>query len=333
MELLYGAGFASGKEIYVFFAKFGIYGIVGAIISAILTGNIIYKTIKIVKKYNIESNNKFIDEVSKSKNNKIQKINKKFLKSTINIFLVISFFIMMAGFSSYFKQRFNIQIIVSSLIMSIILYITFLNNIEGIMKINEVVIPILLIILTYLIVKTPINMQTNLIKVEPISQLFQEIVMAIIYASYNSVLLIPIIISVNKYMKSNKEIKKIEIFITIIIIALSIGMMNIIWNSDIDIESVDLPIIKILERNEIEENLYSLVLIIAIFTSAVSAGYGFLENIKNRRQYKKIAILMCLAGIVIAHIGFGKLVEFLYPLFGLIGVFQIILIEREYKKI
>ena len=333
MELLYGAGFASGKEIYVFFAKFGIYGIVGAIISAILTGNIIYKTIKIVKKYNIESNNKFIDEVSKSKNNKIQKINKKFLKSTINIFLVISFFIMMAGFSSYFKQRFNIPIIVSSLIMTIILYITFLNNIEGIMKINEVVIPILLIILTYLIVKTPINMQTNLIKVEPISQLFQAIVMAIIYASYNSVLLIPIIISANKYMKSNKEIKKIAIFITIIIIALSIGMMNIIWNSDIDIESVDLPIIKILERNEIEENLYSLVLIIAIFTSAVSAGYGFLENIKNRRTYKKIAILMCLAGIVIAHIGFGKLVEFLYPLFGLIGVFQIILIEREYKKI
>ena len=33
-----GAGFASGKEIYIFFGQYGKFGIIGAIVSATLTG-------------------------------------------------------------------------------------------------------------------------------------------------------------------------------------------------------------------------------------------------------------------------------------------------------
>ena len=40
-----GAGFASGKEIYLFFYKYGTLGILGIIISGGLTGFIIYKTL------------------------------------------------------------------------------------------------------------------------------------------------------------------------------------------------------------------------------------------------------------------------------------------------
>ena len=45
-----GAGFASGKEIYIFFGQYGKFGIIGAIVSATLTGVIIYSTIAITKK-------------------------------------------------------------------------------------------------------------------------------------------------------------------------------------------------------------------------------------------------------------------------------------------
>ena len=47
-----GAGFASGKEIYIFFGQYGKFGIIGAIVSATLTGVIIYSTIAITKKFN-----------------------------------------------------------------------------------------------------------------------------------------------------------------------------------------------------------------------------------------------------------------------------------------
>ena len=77
-----GAGFASGKEIYIFFAKYEKGGFLGAIISATLTAIIIYKTIAIVKKYNIENNNEFVEKIAH--NQKIALI----LKNIINIFLV-----------------------------------------------------------------------------------------------------------------------------------------------------------------------------------------------------------------------------------------------------
>ena len=49
-----GAGFASGKEIYIFFGQYGKFGIIGAIVSATLTGVIIYSTIAITKRLQIK---------------------------------------------------------------------------------------------------------------------------------------------------------------------------------------------------------------------------------------------------------------------------------------
>ena len=42
-----GAGFASGKEIYLFFFSYGLEGTIGLIISSIITGITIYKTLEI----------------------------------------------------------------------------------------------------------------------------------------------------------------------------------------------------------------------------------------------------------------------------------------------
>ena len=60
-----GAGFASGKEVYVFFAQYKIMGLIGAVVSSIITAIVIYATLKISKNYQIENNNKFVDIISK----------------------------------------------------------------------------------------------------------------------------------------------------------------------------------------------------------------------------------------------------------------------------
>ena len=50
-----GAGFASGKDIYIFFGQYGNFGIIGALVSASLTGVIIYSTIAITKRLQIKT--------------------------------------------------------------------------------------------------------------------------------------------------------------------------------------------------------------------------------------------------------------------------------------
>ena len=64
-----GAGFASGKEIYLFFFSFGIEGIIGLLISAVITGITIYKTLEIINKNNIKTYKEFVYYLGKRKNN------------------------------------------------------------------------------------------------------------------------------------------------------------------------------------------------------------------------------------------------------------------------
>lgn len=328
-----GAGFASGKEIYVFFKIFGNLGIVGIIVSTILTGLIIYSTLYISKKKYIKSNQDFLDTISNNKINTIQKTTKIILKNIINVFLIISFFIMVAGWSAYFKQKYNLPIFITAGIMGILLYLTFLNNIDGIMKISSYIVPILVIIILFIAFKN-ISMPEIIYSINDSKNtvpIWYIILNAVIYSSYNSIMLIPILISVSETLKNVKDIKKVTIITSIILLVLSLCIFQILNLAQFDINNVELPILEILSNNGIQEILYSIVVIIAIFTTAVSAGYGFLENIKNKNQYKKTAALICLLAIPISYLGFGKLINIMYPLFGAIGMYQIILLFKQYS--
>ncbi|MCI8587595.1 MAG: hypothetical protein HFJ49_03160, partial [Clostridia bacterium] len=95
---LIGAGFASGQEIYTFFYRNGISGLFGILISTILISYIIYKVLTIIKQNQVQNYREFLDIIMDSdKKVKIDVINK-----TIEILILITFFIMMAGFGAYF---------------------------------------------------------------------------------------------------------------------------------------------------------------------------------------------------------------------------------------
>ena len=137
---LIGAGFASGQEIYTFFFSYGINGILGIVISSLIIGFTIYKTFKIVEKNNIKNYKDFLNFFIK--NEKI----KELINSVINIFILVSFYIMIAGFGAYLEQEINLNSFIGSSILAILCVILFRTNINGIVKINEILIPILIVV-------------------------------------------------------------------------------------------------------------------------------------------------------------------------------------------
>lgn len=316
-----GAGFISGQEIYTFFLKYGEIGFVCVFFMGILLGAVIYKICLIMMNEKTMNYDKFLNIIFKSKFSKM----KKFLHCLVNIFLLISFFIMCAAFCAYFKQEYNISVYLSGIILSIICYIVFIKNINTIIKINSILMPIIIILIFFLITKLDIN-QVN---INSSNNILIAILNCILYVSYNIIILIPILLKLKGYMKSKKNIFLSSLICSIIVVFMALIIMCTI--SQINrINFIEIPLLYITDTYGLSyKYIYSLVLIIAIVTSAISAGYGFLENtIKNKRNYKKLAFLICIISIFVSNLGFSNLVNVLYPLFGVLGFLQIFFILK-----
>ena len=324
---LIGAGFASGREIYLFFFKFGKMGLVGIVLSSIITGLIIYLTLKIVDKREIDNYDEFINTINiKNKN-----IN-NFIKGIVTIFLLISFFIMVAGFSAYIKQSYNIPNYISSGFFVIIIYMSLRKNIQGMLKINTVLVPIILILIFFLGIK---NFNFILQRPEIIAQENSNywFIYSLFYSSYNSIILIPVVISLRKYILNKEEIKYISVISVMLIIILSLCIFGLLLKGENYIREIEMPLLRITaEYGYIIQKMYGIVIVISIFTSAISVGYSFLENISNKKSFNRNLVIMCLSSIFISNIGFSTLVQILYPVFGVFGILQLFFICKMSLK-
>lgn len=66
--------------------------------------------------------------------------------------------------------------------------------------------------------------------------------------------------------------------------------------------------------------LYAIVLWIAMFTTALANGFGFINrfNLENKMGLK--IGLFCLSSIPLTRFGFANLIGVIYPIFGVVGI-------------
>lgn len=189
-----------GQEIYTFFNKYGIKGLIGLILSMLLISYIIYKTFKISLYKNANMYQDFLIDIlpNKLKNNKAVVF---IVNNIINLFLLISFNIMVAGFSTYFSQELALPKILGGILIAIIAFITFFKGINGVIKINTYLIPSLIVLVIFLGIK-----KIEIIEIiKENSNSLYWIISSILYSSYNSITLIPILISLREELNNKKE--------------------------------------------------------------------------------------------------------------------------------
>ena len=135
---LVGAGFASGKEIYSFFiVDNSVIGIIQIFISSSIIGLVVYRVLKICSTGEINTYQNFCGII---RNKAVSNI----LNNIVTIFLAISYFAMIAGFSSFMNQEFAVNKFVAGGIIVVICYYIFLKDIRGLIKISDYLIPILI---------------------------------------------------------------------------------------------------------------------------------------------------------------------------------------------
>lgn len=122
--------------------------------------------------------------------------------------------------------------------------------------------------------------------------------------------------------------KNIAILSTIIFFILALILYMVLLQEGTAVNHIELPLIYIINKfGKIYKYIYGIVIVSAIYTSAIAAGYGLAKNCsKDKKTYRNICITICVSGIFISKIGFSYLVNLLYPVFGLLGLIQIICI-------
>lgn len=323
-----GAGFASGQEIYLFFFSYGINGLIGILISSTLMGYVISKTLKIIKQNNIQNYKEFLDIIIYKKTTKYNKNSSiaKVINLVVNTFTLVTFFIMIAGFGTYFAQEFGINQLVGSFVLATITYIILNTSVKGVVKANGIIVPILIILVGIIGILNLKNLPLLQIKNYMIpNNNIGFILQAVLYASYNSILLIPVLITLNKYIKNKKQITKISILSSVIIAIMSTLIFLLLTKVDVDIEKIEMPAVYAVSNMfYILKYLYGFIILGSIFTTTISLGMSFLQNIsKNEKSYSHIALIMCITSVVVSKIGFSNLVNLLYPVFGYLGLLQI----------
>ena len=316
---LIGAGFASGQEIFSFFYIYGKNGIYGILIMSILIGIFIYKSLKIIYQKQVYNYNDFLNLFIK--NTKIRNV----ILWIVNVLLLVSFYIMVAGFGAYFEQEIGINRIIGSIVLNLLCVIVFFSNIKGVLKASNFIVPFLIFFIFFIGIKNIVQIRT----LDFYQMKNNWILSMLIYNSYNFILLMPVLISLKKQITKEKNIKKVSILVTIIILILSISIFFLLLNANIkEIENQEMPIVYIISNyfNKYKK-IYAFIVLASIFTTAISVGIGFLQNIsKNSNSYPQFVLFMCITSLLMSNIGFSKLLNFIYPVFGYIGILQIVII-------
>ena len=319
---LIGAGFASGQEIYAFFYSYGLIGILGLIITFVLISVTIYKSFKIICVKKIDNYDEFLKIFIK--NEKVAKV----INIILNILLLVTFYIMIAGFGAYFEQEIGLNRIIGSGLLAIMSAIVFFTSVKGVLKVSQYIVPILII---FIIVIGGINLLTLEVKNEiPIIN-SGWLLSSISYCSFNMILLIPVLISLRQQITTKSNIKYIAIISGNLMIIMSMIIYMLLIKVDVDIATLEMPVVYVVRSFFSNfKTLYAFIILSSIFTTAISIGIGFLQNIsKNKKSYTQFVLFMCITSLIISNFGFSKLVNLVYPIFGYIGIVQIFLIIKQ----
>lgn len=307
---LVGAGFASGQEIYSFFYSYGSIGIVGIIITCCLISLMIYKSLRIIYSNKINSYDEFLNIFIK--NEKVTKA----ISVVINILLLVTFYIMVAGFGAYFEQEIGVKRIIGSSILVIMTAIVFFTSVKGVMKVSEYVVPLLIFFIIIIGGKNLLTISSN---TESLYIKRGWLISSIIYCSYNMILLIPVLISIRKQITKKENIKYISILCGILMIIMSLLLYILLMKVDVELSTIEMPIVYVIRTFFKQyKTIYAFIILTSIFTTAISIGIGLLQNANDdKRKYLHLVIFMCVTSLIVSNIGFSKLVNLMYPVFRL----------------
>jgi len=312
-----GAGFASGREIWEFFSSYGQGSSLFIFISMLLFSVSCYIILSI--SYRLQSPN-YVLVLRELVGKRIGYL----YDVLIFLYLLSTSVVMFAG-SGATIEYWSLSYWIGVGVMGVAVLLVFLKDVEGIMSLNSVLIPIMVITLIVVCVLFLWGGYGQGVQGELDTGVFPS---SIAFTALNILPLIAVLSALGARMKP------VEIKVASVVSAISLCLIAYLYNQALllishEIALFEVPLFAIL-RYLPEELLIGVtfVLWLAIYTTAVSGVFGIVSRFNETIPLPQwiIAGLLILIIIPLTKFGFTNLVQFLYPLYGVLNLFILAMI-------
>ena len=303
-----GVGFASGKEICVFFFDFKGASILGLLSFFLLYLYLFFVIEHIKHKLSINS----YDEFNKAIFGSCCKI--------INVVLLINFVItsagMLAGADYLFETFLGIKYRIPSIILSALTLVLLLGGINKIKVISNIIVPLMIAVIVVNSIKniTPENVNLSITNQNHIMAIYY----GLLFGVNNFVAAMPML-----FETKLKRKEKLFVVITICIIIL-LNILVFASNNFI----TDMPMFELSANvNSVFYYVYFSTLVMAIFSALVICSYNSNNIISNNKKSIFSILVVIFLNLIISNLGYNFIVKYLYVISGVIsGIFVVVLI-------
>lgn len=321
LSFIVGAGFTTGQELLQFFVNYGNYAYLGAILTAII---VMFGTRQISKLgYRLDA-----DTYKISLHHIFGKVFGTIIDYLVIFFLFGLTVMMVAGGGSALNQGFDVPIWIGSLAIIILLFIVLQLNFDRIITLLGFVTPFLVIAV---LIIAGYNILNPTIHFDEVAQHIQPSKASGPYWWWEAIIYGGVIIGnsfsfltiIGNDAISHKTARRGAFYgglaFSLLLLIMIGGLLANIQNAN----SVDIP--TLLLANDIHPwlgILMSAVMVGVIFNSCIGMLYPFLTRFTKPRstKYKLLLVVSLILAFVLSFVGFVDLVNYVFTLFGYIGL-------------
>ncbi len=305
-----GAGYASGRELWQFFGHESVLAIVIFVILFTISCYVILY---------ISFTQKTVHYLPV-----LETLLGKKMTALYDFMIILYLFtvtaVMYAG-SGAALEAFRIPYLIGILVSAFLVVILFFWKADGVVTMNALLIPILIVLLLATLLFFLFSQKT----IFELSWQHQSNWKAgFIFTSLNILPLVAVLGAIGSKIKH-----RCEIWIASFGSGLLLGGITLIYNESLihvaeELMYIEIPLFAILKHYPLfMAAMMTILLWLAIYTTAVSGLLGLTSRLQDKFNFPwwLFALLLTLAMLPITFIGFSNLVAFLYPLYGIANLY------------
>jgi uncharacterized membrane protein YkvI len=316
-----GAGFATGREILVFFTVFGGGGLAGIGVATVLFVAFGLIIMEIGSASSARSHREIIRLACGRRLG-------TFADLLITFFLFSALTAMFAGTGALFTQLHGLPTMMGGLAMAVLVGLTVLAGLSGVVKANAAAVPLLMVTVCVTCVLTLLASRTGIAffagTARPGGLVGNWPMTAVVYASYNLVMATAVLGPLGAQARNMSAIR-----CGALLGGLGLGLGSLAINLSLNgnlaaVRSIDVPMLLIAASiSPLWQSAYLCAIIAVIYTTAAGSLFGLVGRLTKPGQWRRtrtVVVLICIAALAMSSIGFANLVRLLYPLIGYGGI-------------